>query len=432
MDNLDTSIVVSSSVLSKLPPEAQAALRSDIRIYGFDNQSLWKFNSMREIYEDCIYIRTIIDTMADCVRNVNVRLYKTVKEGEDKEIFEHPVLTLLKNPNPMQPLGDWMAQRLVYQKLYGKSFISGVPGRTDKFIDSKALWNLPSDQVKIVEFNNGVNDIYSKFSLDEIIEAFEFTSKEGLKRLMPEKIIAWIDFHFDLTTGKSEAQTLKDSASNLMAIQESRGQIIKHRGMTGFLSPEMGSDATGATMVLKDDTVKKGILSQVKRLYGLLRGQSQIALLDAPMKWTPVAIDVAKLQLTVSEKAEFDKCCDLLGVPREIFDGKSTFDNQAEAKKKLYTDRIIPWVENEFSMIASKMELDKQQLRLSGDFSHLEILQDDMKVHEEVETIRTDRLLKLKEAGQILGQTVNKELGYDVNEVIEVKPKDNGKKQPIV
>ena len=63
------------------------------------------------------------------------------------------------------------------------------------------------------------------------------------------------------------------------------------------------------------------------------------------------------------------------------------------------------------------MELNKQGLRLEGDFSHLEVLQDDMKVREEVEMMKTDRLIKLKEAGQIEAITVNKELGYDIKEV---------------
>ena len=49
------------------------------------------------------------------------------------------------------------------------------------------------------------------------------------------------------------------------------------------------------------------------------------------------------------------------------------------------------------------MELNKQGLRLEGDFSHLEVLQDDMKVREEVEMMKTDRLIKLKEAGSDRG-----------------------------
>jgi phage portal protein BeeE len=233
-------------------------------------------------------------------------------------------------------------------------------------------------------------------------------------------VLMWVDYRFGFS-GKSEVQTLMDSASNLMAIQESRGQIIKHRGMTGFISPEPGNDITGAQLTLKDEKTKNGILSGIKKLYGTLRGQSQIALLEAPVKWTPVTVDIQKLRLTENEKAEFDKCCDLLGVPREIFDGKSTFDNQAEAKKKLYTDRVIPWVKGEFDQIAYKMELQREGLRLEGDFSHLEVLQDDMKVREEVEMMKTERLLKLKDAKQIEAITVNKELGYDIKEVSDGK-----------
>lgn len=408
------------STFSNLSSDALSALKRDgIRVYGFDNKSLYEFTSLRDVYESCIYVRTIIDTFADCVRNVNFRLYKTAKEAEDKELFEHPVLSLVRNPNPLQTGGDWMAQRLIYQKLYGKSFIRGVQGRTLYFKDSKALWNLPPDSVRIVEYNNGINDIYSRFTLDEIIDYFEFRAKDGLKTLQPEEVLAWIDFHFDLTAGKSEIQTLIDSASNLMAIQESRGQIIKHRGMIGFLSPEMSQDAAGSIIAMKDPEVKAGILSAIKRLYGTLRRQASIAQVDVPMKWTPVAIDIEKLRLDEQEKAEFNKCCDLLGVPREIFDGQSTYDNQVEAKKKLYTDRVIPWVENEISLLSAKMELEKDGLRLEGDFSHLEVLQDDELAREDTEMKKTERLLKLKDAGQISGQTVNKELGYDVAEVAD-------------
>lgn len=398
----------------------QTNLPNTIRVFGFDNVSLWKFDTLQDVYETCVYIRTIIDTMADCVRNVNVRLYRTSATKEDTEIFDHPVLTLLNNPNPLQSTGDWMAQRLIFQKLYGRSFVRGVRGRTDKFIDSKALWNLLPDKVRIVEFNNGVNDITSRFTFDEIIKEFEYQSREGMVRLTPEEVLMWVDYRFGLE-GKSEVDTLRDSASNLMAIQESRGQLIKHRGMMGFISPEVGADQTGTMATIKDPKIKDNILTGIKRLFGLLRGQSQIALMDAPVKWTPVAMDVQKLRLNESEKAEFDKCCDLLGVPREIFDGKSTFDNQAEAKKKLYTDRVIPWVRGEFELLSNKMELSKQGLRLEGDFSHIDVLQEDKKAKEEVEAAKTERLLKLKEAGQISGQTVNTELGYDIKEVSDGK-----------
>jgi hypothetical protein len=67
------------------------------------------------------------------------------------------------------------------------------------------------------------------------------------------------------------------------------------------------------------------------------------------------------------------------------------------------------------------MELQREGLRLEGDFSHLEVLQDDMKVREEVEMMKTERLLKLKDAKQIEAITVNKELGYDIKEVSDGK-----------
>lgn len=415
---------------SGLPKEyADYLKKNGIRILGFENKRTWEFTSLEDIYNRCIYIRAIVDKKAECARNIKLRLFKTDPTAEDVEIFSHPVLDLMNNPNPLQSLGDWYAQRLVQQTVYGKSFIRGVKGRTNDFINSKALWNLPPVDVQVIEYLNGVNDMYSRFTIDEIVDYFRFTSRSGLVELQPEEVLMWMDFTFkfndcSINNDRSEFSTLKESASNLMAIQEARGELIKHMGAVGILSPNAGSDATGTTMVLKDPKTKADLLSGIKKLYGIVRGQSKIMQADIPLQWQQMATDVAKLQLTQQEQSEFNVCCDLLQVPRALFDDKSTFNNQEEAKKKLYTDVVIPWCNSETQRLNAKFGLNKMNLELRSDFTHLEILQDDLSAKEDVETKKTDRVIKLVDKGMLTKDTAVTELGYD--------PKDMPKEEKEV
>lgn len=381
-----------------------------IRVQGFENRSLWNLKGVEEMYAKCAPIRAILNEKRNAVSSAKVKLYKIVKDGEDSEIFDHDLLTLMRNPNPLQDFGTWLAQRMIYQDLYSRTYIRSVEGRKMGFGTPKALWNLRPDKLTIKTKTGFTVDETRVFDFADIISGYDYQSDEGLQVLSNEEVLFFSDYLFCFDKDTSDVKSIEESAKNLMAILESRGEIIKHRGALGMISPEMGTDMTGTMVAIGNG--KPNLLSQLKKMYGVLRGQSQVMLTDYPVKWQKMSMSMAELRLSESQKDEINVCCDVLSVPRELFDPSTTFNNKEDARKKLYQDVVIPFCDSDIERLNEKMKVREQGMYFKADFSHLSIFQDNEKDKEASLKAKTDRLLSLYDKGLIKDIDVQKELGY--------------------
>lgn len=387
----------------------------------------YEFNSPEEMYTSCPYLRAIVDYKLACLMNVKIQMFRKQESSEDVEVLKHPVLDLIKNPNPFQVGQNLLALICLHEHLYGRSFLRGVKGLATGIENSKALWCLPPSMVQIFYQNNNVLDIYSKFQLSDIVDHYQYLSPEGIHKLYEDEIfysnvdIFGLDSYSIGITHKGAAfDTLRQTVSNLMYIQESRGVITKTRGALGMLSQNPNNKDAGG-MIPIDKADKDNIKADYKKLYGLRPGQSSILIPDVPMVWQPMILDIKQLQLDESALHEFQVVCDTLMVPRSLFDDKSKFNNQLEVKRKLYQDVIIPYANGKMLQFTEKFGLDKQGLYLHADFGHVQCMQENLKEKEDVEKIKTDRVTELYQLNLISKGTVKTELGYVVEDQNEFK-----------
>lgn len=371
------------------------------------NGNPYVYDNVKVMYDNCPYIRAIVDYKAACLSNGKFRMFKVVKNGEDEELFDTQILNLLNNPNPFQSGQDLFAQTLLYDLLYSKSYIRQVKGISSDFAKAKALWSLPPNQVKIVYKTNV--DIYSQFEYDAIIDHFEFSNNAALNKLYSNELLYSSDYNLGFVNEISDFRTLQQSVANLMAIQESRGVIIHNRGAIGMLSQASGNKDAAGIYYMKPKE-KDAVLNDYKKLYGLQAGQSSVIIPDIPMTWQSMILNIKDLQLDESALTEFNICCDLLGVPRSIFDDKTAFNNQIEVKKKLYNDSVIPYAEKKTNQLNKKFNLKGEYF--TYDFSHLPFMQEDEKTKADTEKAKVDKLDLLYKSSIISKGTYKTELGY--------------------
>lgn len=392
--------------------EVTKAFNKNDRIDIIDGKSSkYNWNSVSEMYTECPYVRSIIDYKALCLQNVKIKQFQKVASGEDKEIFETPILKLLNKPNPLQSCSNLLAQTMVYETLYANSFIRGVKGLGKGFDRSIALWSLNPEDITINYVDNGNLDITSKSKLEEIISYFDYTSNSKNIKLLPDEVLySNNSYIFDnLLCSTSEFETLKQTVANLMFIQESRGVIIRNRGALGMLSKEAsGGDMSAA--IGMDSQDKKDVLTEYRKLYGVGAGQSQVIIPNFPMRWTPMILPIKDLQLDESALHEFNKCCDLLKVPRGIFDDKTSYSNQLEVKKRLYQDAIIPYMNAKMQNLGEKFNLTNTYL--VADYSHVDCMQPDKKLSSETDKIQAEKLEIMFKNGVISKGTWLTEMGY--------------------
>lgn len=374
--------------------------------------SNYNWNSVSEMYEKSPYIRSIIDYKALCLQNVIIREFQKVSTGEDKELYDTATLKLLKNPNPIQSGSNLLAQTLIYETLYAESFVRGVKGLSGGFEKSIALWSLNPKDVTIQYVDNGNIDITATSSINQIIKFFDYCTNSIVHQLTNDEVLySNTSYIFDnnLLCSESEFETLKQTVANLMFIQESRGVIIRNRGALGMLSKESSSGDMAAAIGM-DSNDKEDVLKEYKKLYGIGAGQSQVLIPNFPMRWTPMVLNIKDLQLDESALHEFNKCCDLLKVPRGIFDDKTTFANQLEVKKRLYQDAIIPYMNAKMETLGKKLEL--KNTYLVADYSHVDCMQPNKKLSAETDKLQAEKLEIMYKNGVISKGTWLVETGY--------------------
>ena len=369
----------------------------------------YEWNSVAEMYDNCPYIRAIIDYKASCVANGRLILKQSKKDGEDEVVLNSPYLDRLKNPNPLQSFQALIAQTMIYESLYSRSFLRGVKGLAKGYKNSRAIWSLPPSEVDVKYKDNDLVDLYSKFRLEDIIDYYEFNSNAAITKLYDDEILYSSDYALGFIDMVSDFETLQQSVANLMYIQESRGVIIRNRGALGMLSQAAGNkDQAGIIPLEAAD--KKNIQEAYRKLYGIKPSQSSIIIPDVPMTWQSMIVSIKELQLSEQSLEEFNICCDMLGVPRSIFDDQTSFDNQSEVKKRLYTDTIIPYANNKANLLTRKFELKDQYFCI--DYSHVDALQDDEKQKQETEKINTEKLSIQYKDGVISKGTYLEKCGY--------------------
>ena len=101
------------------------------------------------IYEFRNWVYTCINARAESLGNIKLRLMDN-KTGEEE--FEHPMLTLLANPNPFQTGFEFLYDTQAYKDLDGNAFWYIV--RDNKNDNTKGtpvqLFNLKADKVKLI------------------------------------------------------------------------------------------------------------------------------------------------------------------------------------------------------------------------------------------------------------------------------------------
>lgn len=395
---------------NQIPP--QGSIRKDgsgwfypLNAGTFDDLEL--LSSFKEIPE----VNAVIGLKARTFANGKIKVVN--KEGV--EIESHWASKLLNNPNWNQSNKEFLRQTKLFHEIYGNEYIyTNRPIGFNRPERIKALFTIPSNLVK-VEF---VSD-FPFWTFDEFPkDAVKYILKNNAGTLPSENVIhmnddrvSVKDTHQDksILMGESKLEPLAAPINNIRMAYESRGVIIKYRGANGIISPD-SKDAVGH-IPLKD-TDRKIIEETWQHDYGILMGQSQLAITTNPVKFQSMQLnEPKKLGLFEETKLDFFKIIDAFGCKREQFvmDDGATYENQDEANRAFYQDTCIPEANEWIAAFNSEWLSDRSE-KLIIDFSHLAIFQENLKEKSEIVERMVNALSHAFQDGQIDDGTYKAEL----------------------
>jgi Phage portal protein len=346
------------------------------------------YNDAVQAYQKCAPLTAIINRKTQAYINGKTWVLNT----RGKEATGDKAATLRKlmmKPNPLQSGTQFEAQAYCYAQIFGYALILSVkPIGFKENIDASALWNIPPFMVDIEE----TNKLFYQTDASQIIKSIVINYKGERTNIPVEDVFILKDIvpsFSDILFPESRIQSLAVDINNIIGANESINTLINFRGAQGFLTPE--KDPMGTVPLMTTD---KEALQNDFRRYGLKRGQWQVIISNAALKWQQMGYPTKDLLLLETKENAVQSLCDGYNYPFRLLSSNSSNSlGGADAgifNRSLYQDTIIPESISYLEQWNSFFDTAKYNITLSKDYSHVHVLQADGKLTAEARLARNN------------------------------------------
>lgn len=293
--------------------------------FYFSSSASWSSNSdrrtyIREGYQLNVVVYRAIREVVEACKNIPVEVCR----GEDV-LQEHPVLDLLAEPNPRQSYEQWLGEMITNRMLFGECFCVGTP--EENYVE---LWPLNPVDMEVKPGTRGLPKAYChvKGRHEQYFEVDPITGESCvlfLKTYNPDNY--W--------RGQSPLMAAALSADTHNAGSMWNYSLLKNSARPSGLIRFKGGYPGGEAIQRMREYFKSSMSGE--------RNSGEIPMLadDAEfveMSKTPMDMDFIN---TMKEMSKYVSSA--LGVPLPLVDNDaSTFNNLEQAKERLYTDTVIP------------------------------------------------------------------------------------------
>ncbi len=360
-------------------------------------------NNLMLVYSSIPRFRSILDYKGYLIRQAKIRLFKVGANGDDEEeIFEHPILSLLKNPNPVLKGDDFLTQWCLMWDLYQTSLIFKNKINPNSTTLPVSLMVLPTGEFKI----NPTGFLFEAMNINDIILNYEHINSlyphAQPKYYEPSEIMRYVDGPTDrYFFGIPKIITNKLIASNLQCALQTRNILLNDMGARGILSNSGGDNEGGLPLSPEE---RNRLEKAYRQDYGISEDQSKILITQSSLKWQPMSFPTKDLLAFEEEETCFTALCDIYGMQRQLFgegtaskakdsiggDGKGKIEEAMKITiETTIQETIDTFLEGfntdpDFGLISD----GKQILRLRATFDHLPVMQEDQVDAENVKNMK--------------------------------------------
>ena len=328
---------------------------------------------------------------------------------------------MLVQPNSFESWYRTLWKHFTYKLVTGNSFIkAAIP---DVFNDASSLWRWCDRYITLeeplvqIEYKDFAADIYGVSDLEDVVKCYWHNNGAHREEIAPRLVFHDRDDAFghivsDPLRAKSRLMAVLKAISNLIAVYEARNVIYVKRGGLGWLVSDM-SDEMGSRSLTPDE--KRDILEEADKMYGLSEGKYPYGISDVKLNFVRTNLSITDLQPFDETLADAVIIAGIYGIPPVLIPRKdqSTYANQANAEKAVYSSVIIPLVQRFCQEFTHFLGLDEDGLYLDADFSDIDCMQAGKKEQQEVHKLVSDRCKVEFESGVISLNDWRAQQGYE-------------------
>lgn len=276
-----------------------------------------------------------VKLIAQCAASIEWTLTDRTKQA----VEEHPLLSLLARPAPMNGGAYLLEAAYTYLLLSGNLYLEGV-GPSNK--PYRELYTLRPDRMKVVPGQYGlpkafeyrvqgktntwrVNELTGESDILHVKEFNPLDDWYGMSRVIPASM--GIDRH-------------NASATHNKALLDNGARPSGALVFEPFIEDGMGS-----VSVAPDPVIEKAE-KELKKRHSGPQNAGQPFVFNGKVKWEEMGLSPKDMDFDENKQDAARDICTAWGVPHIlIVKGQSTYNNVREAKLELYEDTVLPLAE---------------------------------------------------------------------------------------
>jgi HK97 family phage portal protein len=273
----------------------------------------------REGYATNPWVYACITEIARGIAGIPWRLYQGRGEAA-RELDSHPLLDLLRRPNPEQGYGAWAEQLVSFLLIAGNSYVEAVgPDRGAP----RELYVLRPDRMRVLpDAQNRVRGYRYEVSTARI--------DLDTEHCLHIRLFSPLDDWYGMSPLEAAARAIDQD--NELARYEVR--LLQNQAMPGMVL--RSQDAL-------DDRQYDRLKQQIQQLYQGTDNVGRPMILDGGLEAQPLSFSPQDMSMDKSMLWSAQRICAAFGVPGELVGLMSaTYQNRREARKALYTETILP------------------------------------------------------------------------------------------
>jgi len=260
------------------------------------------------------------------------------EKGEAVE--NHPILTLLNKPNPMQSWEKFLTQMIGAHDIAGEGDVLKIG-----IGQSVELWPLRPDWLAITTFSMGLPVTCSYTPSDTYEES-------TVKQYQFSELMIWAEYNpLFRWRGLSPLYSAAYSIDTLNEYAKSNKAMLEN-GMTP--SGVLWTDSEVS------DTSFIRLQEQFNGKYAGAKNSGKPMILDGGLKWQGMSFSPRDMEFVSGKRLSQLDVCQVLRVPPQIIgiEGSQTFANYEQARAAFYEDEVIPMVNGLLSELLGFLRKD--------------------------------------------------------------------------
>lgn len=318
---------------SKSSKSANYGMRSYMVMPG---QAVWMDRDYKQFAQEA-YVKNVIahraiDMVSTAASSIKFELYSITSKGIRREEKIHPIIDILKKPNPMQATGDFFQALYNYYQISGNVFVQAVGAKDST---PSELHLLRPDRMSIIAGKTSMPGAY-RYTIGTQARDFPVDKISGKSRILHIRKFNPLNDWYGLSSVEAAAYSIdqhnQSGAWNQALLQN-------------------GARPSGALVVRSD--VGTGVLSteqygrvkqQIDEQFSGYENAGRPLLLEGGLEWKEMSMTPKDMDFVEAKHSSARDIALAFGVPPQLLGlpGDNTYSNLQEARLALWEQTVIP------------------------------------------------------------------------------------------